>query len=173
MVDLRRRTKPKKLKAILAIPDSSKFLDELTNLAIPPGTNYHPPPEKRHELPQMISTLWGLAVYGWDDIGKWLIEDGQAHWFFKAQVWLKRIGATRARACLDEAAAAFPHGRIPKDDSKRADLILSDEVETRLYEIDRTYKGSFDEMAECLRIHIQQNFELFRKELEDEENSVV
>ena len=123
----------------------------------------------------MISTLSGLASYaGNEGIWKWLIEDGQAHWFAKAQVWLKRIGATRARAYLDAAAGAFPHGRIPKDDSKRADLILEcDEVETKLYEIDRTYKGSFDEMAECLRVYIQQNFEVFRKDLEDEKNRVV
>jgi len=123
----------------------------------------------------MISTLSGLALYaGNDGIGKWLIEDGQAHWFSKARVWLKRIGATRARAYLDEAAAAFPHGRIPKDDGKRADLILeSGEVGAGLHEIDRTYKDALDEMVERLRIHIQQNFELFRKELEDEENRVV
>ena len=175
MVDLRPRTPPKKLKEILTISGCFKFLDALTDLAVPPGTNFDPPPERRHELRQMIVTLSGLASYaGNDGIWKWLIEDGQAHWFAKAQFWLKQIGAARTRAYLDAAAAAFPQGRIPKDDSKRADLILEcEEVEAKLDETDRTYKGSFDEMAECLRVYIQQNFELFRKELEDEKNRVV
>jgi len=157
------------------ISDSFDFLIALTDLAIPPGTNFDPPPERRHELRQMIATLSGLALYaGNDGIWKWLIEDGQAHWFAKAQVWLKQIGATRTRAYLDAAAAAFPRGRLPKDDSKRADLILEcEEVETRLSALDRTYQGSFDEMAECLCAYIRQHFELFRKELEDKKNRVV
>jgi len=164
-----------KLKDILTISDSFAFLDALTDLAIPPGTNFHPPPKRRHELRQMISTLCGLAVYvGNDGMWKWLIEDGQAYWFAKTQVWLEQIGATRTRAYLAAAAAAFPGGQIPEDDSKRADLLLEcDEVETALDEVDRTYKGSLDEMKECLRVYIRQHFELFRKELEDEENRVV
>jgi hypothetical protein len=175
MVDLRPRTPPKKLKEILKISDSFTFLDALTDLAVPPGTNFDPPPERRQELRQMIVTLRGLAVYaGNDGIWKWLIEDGQAHWFAKALVWLQQIGATRTRAYLDATAAAFPHGRIPMDDGKRADLLLEcAEVVTRLRELDRACQGSPDEMAERLRAYIRQHFELFRKELEDEENRVV
>ena len=63
MADLRPRTPPKKLKEILAISDSFEFLVALTDLAIPPGTNFHPPPERRHELRQMISTLNGFYMY--------------------------------------------------------------------------------------------------------------
>ncbi len=175
MVDLRSRTPPKKLKEILAISNSFEFLDALTDLAIPPGTNFHPPPERRHELRQMISTLSGFSRYaGNDGIWKWLIEDGAAHWFAKLQAWLKRIGAKRARAYLDATASAFPRGRIPADDATRADLLLeSAEVAAKLRELDRAYQGCFDEIAKCLRVYIRQHFELFRKELEDGENRVV
>src|SRR5882672_7683248 len=86
MVDLRPRVPPKKLKQILKITDSWKFLNELSDLAIPPGTNFYPPPERRHELRQMISTLRGFCLYaGNDGIWKWLIENGQADWFVKLQ----------------------------------------------------------------------------------------
>jgi hypothetical protein len=175
MVDLRPRTPPKKLKEILAIPNSSKFLQALTDLAIPPGTNFDPPPGKRHELRQMIATLRGLEAYaGNEGLWKFLIEEGAAHWFAKAQGWLKQIGAKRAREYLDATALAFPGGRIPKDDDKRADLLLEGgEFEATLDELDRKYKDSLDEMAECLRVYVRQHFELFRKELEDETNRPV
>jgi len=175
MVDLRPRVPPKKLKQILKITDSWKFLNELSDLAIPPGTNFYPPRERRHELRQMISTLRGFSLYaGNDGIWKWLIEDGAVPWFVKAQAWLERIGAKRARAYLDETAAAFPRGRIPRDDGKRADLLLeSEELDVRLHKLDRQYKDCFNEIAECLRDYIRRNFEMFRKELEDEENRVV
>ena len=175
MVDLRSRKPSKTLKEILAISDPDKFLSAMGDLAIPPGTNFHPPPKRRHELRQMIATLCGFSVYaGGEGIWKWLIEDDAAHWFAKVQVWLERIGAVRAQAYLEAAAAAFPGGKLPKNDSERADLILENrKVETKLYELDRSYKDSFDEMVHCLRAYIQQHFETFRKELEDEENRVV
>ncbi len=175
MVDLRPRTPPKRLKEILTIPEPFKFLHSLTDLAIPPGTNFYPPPEKRHELRQMISTLSGFSHYaGNDGIWKWLIEDGAVHWFVKTQAWLERIRAKRARAYLDKTAAAFPRGRIPRDDDKRADLLLeSEEIGARLRKFDRQYKDCFNEIAECLRDYIRRHFELFRKELEDKENRVV
>lgn len=175
MVDLRPRTPPKKLKEILAISDSVKFLDALTDLAVPPGTNFNPPPEKRHELRQMIVTLRGFSLYaGNDGIWKWLIEDGAALWFAILQKWLKRIGAKGALAYVNAAASVFPRGRIPKDDDTRADLLLdSAEVSDKLRELDRAHKDCFKEIAERLRVYIQQHFELFRKELEDEENRVV
>jgi len=125
MVDLRPRTPPKKLKEILTIADSFKFLEALTDLAVPPGTNFDPPPEKRHELRQMIVTLRGLSLYaGNDGIWKFLIEDGATHWFTRAQVWLERIGATRARAYLDATVLAFPRGRILADHRQRAASLL-------------------------------------------------
>jgi hypothetical protein len=175
MVDLRRRIPPKKLKAILAIPDPSKFLDALADLAIPPGTNFDPPPEKRHELRQMISTLGGFSAYADNEgIWKWLIQDGAAHWFLKLQAWVERIEAKRARAYLEATASVFPQGEIPTDDDTRADLLLeSAEVAAKLRELDRAHKDCFDEIAECLRVYIRQHFELFRKELEDEENRSV
>jgi hypothetical protein len=174
MVDLRPRVPPKKLKQILQIKDSGKFLSNLVDLAIPPGTNFDPPPEKRHELRQMIAMLSGFSVYaGGHGFWKWLIEEGQMNWFAKMQVWLKRIGAKRALAYFGEIAAAFPSGRIPKDDDKRADLLFSDELDDKLLQLDRQYKDCFVEIAERLRGHIQQNFELFRKKLEDEENRPV
>jgi uncharacterized protein DUF4375 len=174
MVDLRTRTPPKKLEEILAIPDSFEFLVALADLAIPPGTNFHPPPERRHELRQMISTLNGFSLYaGNDGIWKWLIEDGKAHWFAKLQAWLERIGAKRARAYIDAAASVFPHGRIPADDDTRADFLFESAVAAKLREVDRAYKDGFDEIAECLRAYVRQHFELFRKELEDEKNRVV
>lgn len=175
MVDLRPRKPAKKLKEVLAISDSFMFLDELTYLAVPPGTNLNPPPEKRHELRQMIVTLRGFSLYaGNDGVWKWLIEDGAAHRFAKLQAWLERIGAKRARAYIDATASAFPQGEIPTDDETRADLLLeSVEVAAKLRELDRTYKDCFDEIGECLRVYIRQHFELFRKELEDEKNRVV
>jgi hypothetical protein len=175
MVDLRARTKPKKLKEILAIQDTFKFLNALTNLAIPPGTNFHPPPERRHELRQMIVTLNGFCSYTeCEGIWKWLIEDGQEQWFAKTQIWLGLIGAKRAVAYFDAVASAFPKGKIPKDDEARADLLLdSSELSAKLRQIDLDYKDCFAELAEGLRQYIQQHFELFRKELEDEENRVV
>jgi hypothetical protein len=175
MVDLRSRKPPQRLEEILAISDSDKFLDALVDLAIPPGTNFDPPPERRHELRQMISTLSGLSLYaGSEGIWKWLIEWDCAFWFAKAQVWLERIGATKTKAYLDGAAAAFPNGQLPQDDAERGDLLMDDsDLNAKLDELDRTYRSSFDEMAECLRAYIRQHFELFRKELEDEENRAV
>lgn len=175
MIDLRPRTPPKKLMEVLAISESFEFLDALTNLAVPPGTNVDPPPERRHELRQMISTLNGFSLYaGNDGIWHWLIEDGAAHWFAKLQAWLERIGAKSARAYLDATASVFPQGQIPTDDDTRADLLLeSAEVAAKLRELDRAHKDCFDEIAGCLRVYIQQHFELFRKELEDETNRVV
>ena len=175
MVDLRPRTPPKKLKEVLAIADSFKFLQALVNMAIPPGTNFDPPPERRHELRQMISTLYGFFLYaGNDGVWKWLVEDKAAHWFPKAQVWLDCIGAKKARAYLDAAASAFPQGQIPADDNTRRDLIFeSAEVDARLNQSDRDYKDCFDEIAECLRDYIRRHFELFRRELEDENNRVI
>ena len=175
MSDLRPRTPPKKLAEILAIPDPFYFLDALVNLAVPPGTNFHPPPEKRHELRQMIVTLRGIYIYaGGDGIWKFLIEERAAPRFAKAQAWVQDIGASRARAYLDATATAFPEGQIPTDDDTREDLLLgSAEVAARLRKLDRDYKDCFDEIAECLREYIRQHFELFRKELEDEENRVV
>ena len=150
-------------------------MDALGDLAIPPGTNFHPPPQRRHELRQMISTLNGFSLYaGNDGIWKWLIADGQAYWFSKLQAWVERIGATRARSYLVATASVFPNGEIPTDDDTRADLLLeSKEVATRLRELDRAYKDCFVEIVECLRAYIRQHFELFREELEDEENRVV
>jgi hypothetical protein len=105
---------------------------------------------------------------------KWLFEDGHAHWFAEAQVWLQEIGAMRTGAYLAETAAAFPEGRVPEDDSKRAHLLLErGELDARLRELDHTYEGAFDKMAECLRSYIQHHFELFRTELEDESNRAV
>src|SRR5690242_3972458 len=125
MVDLRPRTPPNTLKTILSIQNPFKFLVALADLAVPPGTNFDPPPEKRHELRQMIVTLYELFLsVDNEGIWKFLIEDGAAHWFTRAQVWLERIGAKRAQAYLDATALAFPRGRIPTDDSKRSDLIL-------------------------------------------------
>ena len=175
MIDLRSRKPPQRLEEILAISDPGKFLSALVDLAIPPGTNFHPPPERRHEIRQMISTLSGLSAYaGCEGIWKWLIESDAAYWFAKAQVWLERIGAAKAKEYLDGAAAAFPNGQLPKDDKERGDLLMnSSDLNARLDELDRTYRSSFDEMAECLRAYIKQHFELFRRELEDEENRVV
>ncbi len=175
MVDLRPRLPPKKLKQILKIKDPGKFLSDLVDLAIPPGTNFDPPPEKRHELRQMIAMLRGFSTYaGGDGIWKWLIEEGQMDWFAKMKGCFKRVGAKRALAYFDKTAAAFPRGRIPKDDDKRADLLLeSEKLDVRLRKLDRQYKDCFNEIAECLRDYIRRNFEMFRKELEDEENRVV
>jgi hypothetical protein len=175
MVDLRPRKPPKKLKEVLAISDSFMFLDALTDLAIPPGANFYPPPEKRHELRQMISTLRGFSLYADNDgVWKWLIEGGAAHRFKKLQTWLDRIGAKRAREYLDATASAFPKNEIPTDDDTRADLLLeSREVAAKLRELDRAYKDCFAEIIECLRAYIGQHFELFRKELEDEEDRIV
>jgi hypothetical protein len=175
MVDLRPRTPPKTLKEVLAISDTSTFLDALIDLAVPPGTNFNPPPEKRHELRQMIATLSGFSLYaGNDGIWKWLIEDRAADWFAKLHQWLGRIGAKRAQAYLDATASVFPRGRIPEDDDMRADLLLdSAEVGAKLRALDRAYKDCFNEIAECLRVYIREHFELFRKELEDEENRAV
>lgn len=175
MVDLRPRTRPKKLKQILAITDSVKFLDALTDLAIPPGTNFNPLPEKRHELRQMISTMRGFCLYaGNEGVWKFLIEDDAAHWFAKLKVWLKQIGAKKATAYLNATTAAFPGGRVPKNDDKRSDLLLdSEEVSGKLRKLDKEYKDCFAEIAECLRAYIQKNFELFRTELEDNENRAV
>jgi hypothetical protein len=151
------------------------FLDALTDLAVPSGTNFNPPPERRHELRQMISTLRGFSLYaGNDGVWKWLIEYGAAHWFAKLQEWLGRIGAKRARAYIDATASAFPRGQIPEDDDTRADLLLeSAEVAAKLRELDRAYEDCFNEITECLRVYIRRHFELFRKELEDEKNRVV
>jgi hypothetical protein len=175
MVDLRPRKPAKKLKEVLAISDSFMFLDELGNLAVPFGTNFNPPPEKRHELRQIIVTLRGFSLYaGNDGVGKWLIEDGAGHSFPKLQAWLEQIGAKRARAYVDATASAFPRGKIPTDDDTRADLLLeSAEVAAKLRALDRTYKDCFGEIGEGLRVYIRQHFELFRKELEDEKNRAV
>jgi len=123
----------------------------------------------------MISTLSGFSLYaGNDGIWKWLIEDGQAFWFSKLQAWVDRIGATSARSYLDAAASAFPNGEVPADDDTRADLLLeSAEVAAKLRASDRAHKDCFAEIAEHLRTYVRQNFELFRKELEDEKNRVV
>ncbi len=123
----------------------------------------------------MISTLSGFSNYaGNDGIWKWLIEEGATHWFAKAQVWLERIGARRARAYLDAAASVFPKGRFPTDDETRGELILeSAEVNAGLRKLDRDYKECFVEIAECLRDYVRRHFESFRKELEDEKNRVV
>jgi hypothetical protein len=175
MVDLRPRKPAKKLKEVLTISDSWKFLDTLTDLAVPPDTNFNPPPERRHELRQMIATLRGFFLYaGNDGVWKWLIEDGAAHWFLKLQAWVERIEAKRASAYLKATASVFPQGEIPTDDDTRADLLLeSAEVAAKLRDLDRSHKDCFDEIAECLRVYIRQHFELFRKELEDEENRAV
>jgi hypothetical protein len=64
--------------------------------------------------------------------------------------------------------------RIPNDDDTRADLLLdSAEFGARLRKIDHDFKDCFAEIAESLRDYIQQHFELFRKELEDEDNRVL
>jgi len=168
MTDLRPQRPPKKLKVILAMTEPLKFLDALTDLAVPPGTNFEPL-EKRHDLRQMIVTLRGLFLcVETDGIWKFLIEDGDAKWFARARVWLQRIGAARAGDYLDATASAFPRGCIPADDEKQANLLLEPEkVSTRLRGLDRAYKGAMNNMVECLRVHIRKHFEQFRAELED------
>ena len=145
-----------------------KFLDALTELAVPWGTNFEPL-EERQELRQMIVMLRGLFLcVETDGIWKFLIEEGDAKWFARARVWLRRIGAARASNYLDAAASAFPRGRIPADDEKRANMLLdSDKVSTRLRELDQAYKGAMNDMVGRLRVHIRKHFEQFRAELED------
>ncbi len=160
MVDLRPQKPPKKLKAILTISEPLKFLDALTELAVPWGTNFEPL-EKRHDMRQMIVILRGIFLcVETDGIWKFLVEEGNAKWFARARVWLQRIGAKRAGDYLDAAASAFPRGRIPPDDEKRADLLLdSEKVSTRLRELDQAYKGAMNDMVECLRAHIRKHFD--------------
>jgi hypothetical protein len=167
MIDLRPRTPPRKLHEVLEITDSYDFLRALVDLAVPPGTN-HIPLEERHQLRQMIVIL--NAIYlcvETDGIWKFLIQDGMADWFAKAQVWARHIEARRASDYFAAIAAVFPDGKIPSDEDERADLLLdSAEVSHGLRQLDRAYKGVMDEMAESLRAHIRLNLAVFTSELE-------
>ncbi|HKN69094.1 MAG TPA: DUF4375 domain-containing protein [Gemmatimonadaceae bacterium] len=162
------------LRDLAGLESDDQFLDELSRVDTKHnGIDFH-------ERPHPLGMLGGLCVLHFDvaSEGIWkFLDQSEGAGFHETVSWCKQLGAHRTVEYLTAVAALYPRGKVPTDDSARAQVLMDVQDETGGIDspdaftlLDRTYRDDvIAEIPRCLRAYLKQ----YHEEIEQARREVL